>query len=231
MGQPVTFNAMKFNTPNNIRWDFGDGTVLTNRSATVTHAFSIDGTFTVRAFDWDGDLTTQPVVLTLSVSGRYITFTPAAPREEQRVTFNAVYFKSSTIDWNFGDGATIAAGPVSVTHSYTQKGTYTVSAKETNMAGLPPAVKTIAILPENRLVTASTQDGKVKESITFRAVNFRGPTVKWNFGDGTVLFNQGTIVTHITGMQAHTRSGRAMKTEKALAGLKSSFAFPGSAMS
>jgi PKD repeat protein len=197
MGQPVTFNAINFNTPTNIRWDFGDGTVQANLSATVTHTFSRDGTYTVRAFDWDGDLSTLPVVTTITVSGRYITFSPPNPREEQIVTFTAVYFRSNTIDWNFGDGSTAAAGPTSMTHRFNLQGTYTVSAKETGMSGVIPASAVITVLPDNRSVIASTLDGKIKESITFRAVNFRGPTVKWNFGDGTVLSNQGTVVTHI----------------------------------
>ena len=196
MGQPVTFNAINFNTPTNIRWDFGDGTVLGNLTATVTHAYGRDGTFNVRAFDWDGDLTTQPVVLTITVSGRYISIAPLTPREDQLVAFNAVYFKSSSIDWNFGDGSTIAAGAVSVSHRYNRSGIYTVSAKETGMAGMTPVSATINILPDNRSVIASTQDGRVKEPITFRAVNFRGPTVFWDFGDGTVTPNQGTEVIH-----------------------------------
>ena len=196
MGQPVTFNAVNFNTPTNIRWDFGDGTVLANLTATVTHAYSRDGTFTVRAFDWDGDLSTQPVTLTISISGRYITFAPPTPREDQLVAFTAVYFKSNTIDWNFGDGSTVAAGPVSVSHRYNLRGMYTVSAKETGIAGMTTVSATISILPENRSVIASTQDGRVKEPITFRAANFRGPAVYWDFGDGTVTPNQGTEIIH-----------------------------------
>jgi len=128
--------------------------------------------------------------------GRFITFQPSAPREEQDATFYANYFMSNAIDWNFGDGSIWTAGPRAASHRYNSKGTYMVSARETNMPNLTPATVQITILAENRVVSASTLDGKVNEPITFQAVNFYFSSIYWDFGDGTILSNQGRQVVH-----------------------------------
>lgn len=205
IGQPVTFNAINFKTPANIRWDFGDGTIQIS-TGTITHSFSREATFTVKAYDWNGDMSTIPVILSLTVSGKYISYTPLNPREDQPITFNAINFQGGSIEWNFGDGTVISAGGSSVSHRYATQGNFVVSAKEIGGAGTAmraansmaavTAIIRITVLPENRAVIASSSEAKVKEPITFRAVNFRGPSVFWDFGDGTTLFNQGTTVTH-----------------------------------
>lgn len=53
IGRPVAFKAENFYT-NKIKWDFGDGTPPMISSIDETHIYLKPGTFTVRAWDWEG---------------------------------------------------------------------------------------------------------------------------------------------------------------------------------
>ena len=53
VGQPVAFKADNFYTKQ-IKWDFGDGTPPVISSINETHIYLKPGTFTVRAWDWEG---------------------------------------------------------------------------------------------------------------------------------------------------------------------------------
>ena len=86
-GQTVTFTASNFNTPSDITWVMGDGTTLSHRGSSVTHAYAAAGNYTVKAFDWNGDTTTPPVTLVLTVSqpSGASSFPPPLPRVDQPV--------------------------------------------------------------------------------------------------------------------------------------------------
>lgn len=183
-GAPVTFTAVNFNTPKNILWDMGDSTVYANRGTTLTHTFAKGGQYLVRAFDWNGDTQTTPVSLTVTVSEErpMIVYSPEAPRVDQEVAIQALNFKADVIKWNFGDGSRPQTLSPAVAHRYMKDGTFTITAH----AGAQPAVsRPITILPENRALAASTDEARVDEVVTVTAINFRGPQVLWDFGDGS----------------------------------------------
>lgn len=66
INRPVTFRAENF-LSTNIRWDFGDGTVISCNSTTETHIYENPGTYTVKAWDWCGN-TVATISTTLNVS-------------------------------------------------------------------------------------------------------------------------------------------------------------------
>jgi PKD repeat protein len=186
VGQVATFTATSFNTPANITWDMGDGRIYANRGATITHTYAGKGTFQVRAYDWNGDTSSIPVTLTVTVTDpvREITYSPAAPRVDQEVAFLARNFSSASIDWNFGDGTPLQTYSTAVAHRYPNAGSFTVTAREYGTS-LPTVTRVITILPENRSLSLSVPEARADEPVTVRAVNFRGPLVLWDFGDGT----------------------------------------------
>ena len=60
-GQPLLFTAVNFRTPNLLKWDMGDGTVLTSggktsrgEDATLSYAYAAAGQYLVRVFDEGG---------------------------------------------------------------------------------------------------------------------------------------------------------------------------------
>lgn len=195
-GQPITFTAENFATPDSIRWDFGDGTVI-NRNGTgsadsagqqVTYTYTRHGSFTVKAYDWNGSADMVPVSLRISIGApaREITASILTPREDQEVTLTAVNFISKVIDWNFGDGQTVNSGSAQQTHRFMTAGQLTVSALDRDYADTPTTLA-LTILPENRSITAKPDSILINQSITFSAILFRGRGVLWDFGDGTQL--------------------------------------------
>ncbi|MBN1864415.1 MAG: PKD domain-containing protein, partial [Victivallales bacterium] len=193
-GQSVTYTASGFNTPTNITWSMGDGTIYANMKRIISHVYSRPGTYTIRAYDWNGDTTTTPVKLSITVVEpvRAIIYSPATPRVDQEVAIQAVNFQSGTIDWNFGDGTPPQTYSAMVSHRYQNPGSFTITAKEHGM-NVTAVTKIISILPENRSLVSSTPEARIGEPVTFTAVNFRGPQVLWDFGDGTVASGPGTI--------------------------------------
>jgi hypothetical protein len=192
--QVVTFTASNFNRPDNITWDLGDGTFLKGQGPIVSHAFARGGTYTIRAYDWNGDTTKIPVSLSLTVASlnRAIAYSPASPRADQEVAIQAINFKSSSITWDFGDGTPQQTYSAAVAHRYPNSGTFTISAKE-NGLDLPPVTKSIAILPDNRSLVLSASEARKGEPLTFTALNFRGPLVLWDFGDGSTASGPGSV--------------------------------------
>lgn len=241
-GQPADFTAFNFNTPDEIVWDMGDGTVLSTRSSSqrrsaspsmhpsnrrnrpnrsgirsprgslsrgtvrtgsipmggssVTHTYSVPGTYTVRAYDFGG-LDTAPVTLTVIVllPARSITYSPSQPLAGAPVQFNAVNFLSQSIDWNFGDGTTVTGGGISANHVYTNPGLYTVSAKETESNYSPVTIR-VNVTEPDRQIMYQPASPREDQTVYFQAQNFITSQIDWNFGDGTVVTGGGTSPTH-----------------------------------
>jgi PKD repeat protein len=193
VNDPVEFRAVNFTSTSLVRWDFGDGAVENDTSPPlITHAYRNPGTYSVRAFDGgSGSPTAQISVKVLAE--RLITFSPADPRAGEEITFRAVNFSSRTLRWDFGDGTVLSAG-TQVTHAYVSPRTYSVRAFDGG-SGSPTAQISVKVLPE-RLITFSPADPRAGEEITFKAINFSSPTLRWDFGDGTVL-SAGAQVTHV----------------------------------
>ncbi|MCU0235513.1 MAG: PKD domain-containing protein [Acidobacteria bacterium] len=191
VGQPLTFTAVNFQTANNITWDMGDGTTYANRGSVILHIFKKGGNFTVRAFDWNGDTKTTPVSFAVTLT-RGISFSPALPRVDQAVDILASGFQSDAIDWNFGDGTPLVTYSTAVSHRYQNPGVFTITAKEHGLVDVAPASKSITILPENRSLALSATEARPDEPVTFTALNFRGPQVLWDFGDGSIASAPGS---------------------------------------
>lgn len=196
-GQKVTFTAINFITPKNIRWDMGDGTIYSLGNAgmiqggsVVTHTFTNPGSYTVRAYDWDGNVQVAPVSLRITIGqpNRQIIYTPLTPRVDERVYFKAINFLSQVIDWNFGDGTIISSGSIQQAHRYQHDDpaprNYTISARAP-MANYSPVTNTITVLPENRYIIVSPQEVRMNQEVLVMAYNFRGDFLLWDFGDGT----------------------------------------------
>jgi len=183
-GAPLTFTAVNFNTPKNIYWNMGDGTVYANQGATISHTYAKGGQYLVRAFDWNGDTKTTPVSLTVLVHEALptIVYSPAMPRVDEEVAIQALNFKTGSIKWNFGDGTQPQVLSAAVAHRYQKDGTFTITARAEDQ---PAVTRLITILPENRSLSLSGGEARVDEPVTVTAVNFRGPQVLWDFGDGS----------------------------------------------
>jgi len=194
-GEPVNFTAVDFVSPSLIRWDFGDGTVISDTSPPdISHAYNHPGTYQVRAYDNAGPSVTASVSIRVYPQPA-LAFKPHDPRPGEEVHFRANhFFSNSLIRWDFGDGTVVNdTSPPLTAHSYANPGTYQVRAYDNGGSPLTASV-VVTVWPE-RIITISHPQPKVKENITFRAVNFRVSAIRWDFGDGTVI-EGGTAVSH-----------------------------------
>ncbi len=192
-GQPITFTAVNFNTPKNIRWDMGEGTVYTvrnNRSVmggpVVTHTYTTPGNYQIKAYDWNGSSSNVSVDMSISIgtAARRIDHTPLIPRADQLVVFQARSFLSTVIDWNFGDGVRLSRNTIQVPHRFANEGNFRVTAKDSDINHVPVG-KDISVLPDIRLLQVSRPEIRINEEIIATAREFYGTSVLWDFGDGT----------------------------------------------
>ncbi len=123
-------------------WDFGDGTILINNSATVTHLYTTPGTFQVKLVATDTSTCNKIDSVTVSISMSIkptasFTFSPVTPQENFPYTFTNTSSPDAThFKWLFGDGdtlATISRG--NIDHLYNTAGTFQVSLLAYNDAG------------------------------------------------------------------------------------------------
>jgi len=95
-GEIITFRAENF-LSFNIKWDFGDGTIINCNSPLETHIYENPGTYLVKAWDWCGNsvatISASIIVLPAEVKG------PRAP------------FSISFINLRFSDGKSYKVVP------------------------------------------------------------------------------------------------------------------------
>ena len=192
-GQEITFTAYNFNTPDDIRWDMDDGTILRTQGrrrltggSVVTHTYTSPGNYTVKAYDWNGSSSFVPVQLTVNVvvPARSIAHDPDIPRAHQRVNLEAMFFTTSSIEWNFGDGAPVTVAGKNVIHSFTNPGTYTVSARDVGITH-PPVTKIINVDQDIRTIRVTPTEVKKDEEVLIQGFDFYADFILWNFGDGS----------------------------------------------
>lgn len=131
-----------------------------------------------------------------------IASTPVSPNVEQKVTFTVTPpsgYILGPISWNFGDGNVGSYPQPSATHNYKAPGTYLVTATYTYQSGvqtLNQIDKLQVVIKEKRNITYTPSNPKPNQAVTFKANSFLSPSIKWNFGDGTIKFNGSSVEIH-----------------------------------
>ncbi len=194
--EQVSFVAKNFSSTTLIRWDFGDGTIFNDRTPPeITHTYTRAGNYQVRAYDNGGQTVTASVSIAVYPKAR-VTFTPNDPRPGEDVHFEAKYFFSNTlIRWDFGDGTIINdTSPPSISHSFASPGAYQVRAYDDGQTQVT-ASGLVNVLPE-RKITFSPPQPKAGEEVTFQAHYFSSSSIRWDFGDGTIITTEGNVAKH-----------------------------------
>lgn len=184
----VSGNAAAFtNTSNNATsysWNFGDGN--TSTSASPTHTYAADGTYTVvlSATNACGTVTsTQTVVIaTPPVAG----FTAGATSGCAPLTVQYTNQSSSNVtawSWSFPGGTPSTSTQQNPVVVYNTAGTYSASLTVSNSVGNNTAT-------QNNLVTVSTTptagftNSANGSTVAFSNTSSNATSYSWNFGDG-----------------------------------------------
>jgi PKD repeat protein len=184
-GRRVNFQADNF-VSNNIRWDFGDGTVESG-GRNNGHVYANPGNFTVKAYDFNGD--TQTAIscqVAVAADNRQVSADPASPRARQSVAFTASNFSAGSLRWDFGDGTATDGGPA-MSHAYAAAGNFQVLVREAG-EGQENALKlALAVQPDPRqLALMGPPDIFEGSEVVFDGRNFSSANLRWDFGDGVV---------------------------------------------
>jgi PKD repeat protein len=146
-----------------------------------------------------------------------VTVTPAAPVEDQTVTFVLTVSATSgglpitQAQINFGDGTVrqlgaLPSGPTSVAHVYRSDGTFTVLVTLTDAGGNVTTQTTVVVVspaaPIAVSLTYSPATPVVNQVVTFTATATLPSGVaiaryEWDFGDGTTSETTGNSRTKI----------------------------------
>ncbi len=182
-------------TPYTYSWMFADG--QTASGATVTHAYSPAGSFTVT-------LTLTDAVNTQVISSQGLTIAPVpmtanftlstSPTEVNvPVSFSATVTGGTppyvSFSWNFGDGSALGSGNTP-THAYTAAGTFSVTVTVTDSAGKAATSSAQSVVVKAGLgvstTTASPNPANTAQTVNFIATTSGGiapVTCAWSFGD------------------------------------------------
>jgi large repetitive protein len=217
INQDVSYNASASRVSNGTYvWDFGDGQSASG--VTTTHRYLRGGTFTITLTVTSDAKQTSTSSRTINVSATLppqaanFTFSPTAPAINQDVVFTVggtpipgpggpipAPGAGASYAWDFGDNTT-GTGPT-VTHRYTRGGTFAVTLRVTNEAGLT-AVTTRQLTVSTTLPAGSANfvfsptDPHTGDTVFFNASSstLTDGTFSWDFGDGSS--GSGMTTTH-----------------------------------
>jgi PKD repeat protein len=218
-GSSVSYNATGSTdsgaTITDYTWNWGDGSPIDDvgSNASTSHTYTSPGVYNATLIVTNGDGQSDSITHTITVDDPTASFTvsPTVPAPNQSVNFNGSGSTDpeSTItgySWTFGDGGTSTSE--NPTHTYSTRGTYTVSLTVTNSLGQTNTdTQSVTVdNPPTAAFTPSPTPTTPNTTVSFdgsASTPGAGGTItdySWNFGDGT------TQDTGTTDTASHTYS-------------------------
>ncbi len=193
---PVVFTDHSTPTPGSTLagyyWSFGDGTTASSGVPSITHAYSLAGTYNVKEIITDniGCMDTlvshtHPVVTRPTAAFSAATLSICNHRSVHFINSSSSIIGSL---WMFGDGDTSTA--TSPTHFYNTPGTYSVTLVVYSALGCTDTLtKTSYILVKPLPIPSFTMSDSFAVcspfSVHFTNTSIGATTTFWTFGDGT----------------------------------------------
>jgi gliding motility-associated-like protein len=173
------------------QWDFGDGTVSTEKNPAHVYKAAGNAMVTLRVTNSFGCATSftmpQPIVITDGVKASFRHSDPGICPAPVSVQFTNQSTGTGPLSyqWNFGDSTLSAAANPSPT--YTRNGFYTVSLKVTSAQGCVDSIRQEGLIKVGVAKADFTAPaaGCVNEPVHFTSTLSSATSVRWNFGDGT----------------------------------------------
>lgn len=174
--------------PTSIFWDFGDGST-SNSFNPIMHTFSTganDTTYTVMMVAENGcgsDTAYYDILVLPNTANAFFNTNPTQGCAPLTVNFTNFSSGVNVYEWFFGDG-NISNQPT-VSHTYTNAGTYTAVLAVNNGCSYDTAEVTITVFEAPNLsFTPSTNNVCGNLPITFNNTSTGVANSQWNFGDG-----------------------------------------------
>jgi gliding motility-associated-like protein len=174
------------------QWDFGNGTLSTQRNPSMSYLNSGTYNVTLRATNSHGCIGSKTDTNLITVSNKPVADFRIGPTNNCGAPVNVSFSNLSSgtgqlnYSWNFGDGTTSTeSNPI---HTYTQGGTFSVRLIVTNATGCTDTiVKTNAFVISNNVNRfTSPATACAGTPVTFTNTSSPAPSGStWNFGDST----------------------------------------------
>ncbi len=191
VGQFVSFESRSRNDPTEVTWDFGDG----SRASTsfTRHAFSDAGSYRVRltvSNTAGSDTTVADIRVVPAVDppiAQFSASTSTALTGEPIDFADQSLNEPTSFEWDFGDG--ISASGSTVSHTFERSGTFRVTLRVANEAGVDSRTKSIRIVDPVDPPLASFQVSATRvpqgSAVRFTDTSINEPNRwLWAFGDG-----------------------------------------------
>ena len=194
----VTFTDKSTGNPTTWRWDFGDGSISTDRSPshTYTRAGTFGVTLTVTNTYGSSTKTRAGYVTTgMPPTADFTSGARSGPAPLAVAFTDASKGGPTSWAWDFGDGGTSTA--VNPVHTYTTAGTFTVTLTVKNAYGSDSETKAGFVTAGGKPTadfTADERRGVKPFTVTFTDLSAGNPTSwKWDFGDGSTSTEQNPV--------------------------------------
>jgi len=181
-------------------WDFdGDG-IDDEFGATATHTYTEEGTYSAKLTVSDADENFSTAVRAIKVLPEGVVAVVEADTVEGTLPLTVAFDASgSTYDegqitsfkWNFGDESDEVFGESSITHKYTQIGTFTASVEvigADNTSAIAETIVTVREIQLSACFNSVFEEGPAPLQTTFDPGCSKGSISKyqWEFGDGGI---------------------------------------------
>ncbi|MFA6275139.1 MAG: PKD domain-containing protein [Pedobacter sp.] len=193
----VNFSNTSPGGTNTYTYDFGDGspTFTTTNKNSVSHTYTTGNTIRtyIVTMTAENDCGTNQSQYSIQVSPNTITPELVVNSNELRgcAPLTVHFFNNTSgansFTYTFGDGATATtlSAPETVTHIFTQPGTYTVRLDATNGCSNASTTETITVLPQPKAeFHGDTLVGCAGLNVKFTNTSTDGVSYLWEFGDG-----------------------------------------------
>jgi gliding motility-associated-like protein len=204
----INFTATTTGTISSYEWNFGDGTTLTNNSATIAHNYASLGSYnaTVKAIDASGCSATAAYSIVVQNPPISASIAPVAGCIPVTSNFSSAVSvpTGSTVTaytWTFGDGSPAAVtASATTTHAYIDSGTYLPTLSIVTSEGCTnnynfPAIA-FGIPPLNHVAFPKKLVYCGSETAMFVAKATYANAYKWEYGDGVIETVLDTLAQH-----------------------------------
>ncbi|MFD0939945.1 PKD domain-containing protein [Pedobacter boryungensis] len=194
----VNFSNTSPGGTNTYTYDFGDGSALitTNNKNSVSHIYTTGNSIKtyIVTMTAQNDCSSDVSQYSIQVSPNTITPELVVNSNELRgcAPLTVHFFNNTSgansFTYTFGDGATATtlSAPETVTHIFTQPGTYTVRLDATNGCSNASTTETITVLPQPKAeFHGDILVGCAGLNVKFTNNSTDGISYLWEFGDGS----------------------------------------------
>ncbi len=181
----VEIRAKDFKS-SSIKWDFGDSSTRMG-SNLIKHIYKRIGTFTIKAIDMGGKDTKEIIRQVNVINDNRIIQLPVEIIAGEPVDLQLQNAEMGNFIWEFRDNEK-RSGNFVKSKNFKFPGFQTI--KIVDKSGkYPDLIKKIDVKPDKRKLKSLIDYSLPNETINFEAFNFKGPGIKWDFGDGTIKEN------------------------------------------